>query len=300
MPQFSDNLRGAIYMVLAMLAFVLNDTLMKQVSSDIDLFQAVFLRGILATAILACLTWRNNGFAAARIKPNRFLVYRTIGEVGAMVFFLTALFNMELANATAILQAMPLVVTLGAALVLRESVGWRRYSAIAIGLCGVMIIIRPGGDGFNVYSLSALAAVFFLVLRDLATRGIPRDVSSNFISLVSAIAVMTLGGIVTLLGDWQPVSVQTLLKLSGSAVLLMAGYFWSIQAMRFGEVSFTSPFRYSSLIWSILMGYLAFGDTPDLAMIIGSIIVVASGLFTLYRERKVKLSLARPIKDASP
>lgn len=300
MPQFSDNLRGAIYMVLAMLAFVLNDTLMKQVSSDIDLFQAVFLRGILATAILAGLTWRNNGFAAARIKPNRFLVYRTIGEVGAMVFFLTALFNMELANATAILQAMPLVVTLGAALVLRESVGWRRYSAIAIGLCGVMIIIRPGGDGFNVYSLSALAAVFFLVLRDLATRGIPRDVSSNFISLVSAIAVMTLGGIVTLLGDWQPVSVQTLLKLSGSAVLLMAGYFWSIQAMRFGEVSFTSPFRYSSLIWSILMGYLAFGDTPDLAMIIGSIIVVASGLFTLYRERKVKLSQARPIKDASP
>lgn len=300
MPQFSDNLRGAIYMVLAMLAFVLNDTLMKQVSSDIDLFQAVFLRGILATTILVFLTWRNRGFAAARLKPNRFLVYRTLGEVGAMVFFLTALFNMELANATAILQAMPLVVTLGAALVLRETVGWRRYSAIAIGLCGVLIIIRPGGDGFNIYSLSALAAVFFLVLRDLATRGIPRDVSSNFISLVSAIAVMALGGIVTLFGDWQPVSVLTLLKLSGSALLLMAGYFWSIQAMRFGEVSFTSPFRYTSLIWSILMGYLAFGDTPDLPMIIGSIIVVASGLFTLYRERKVKLSKARPIKAASP
>lgn len=300
MPQFSENLRGAIYMVLAMLAFVLNDTLMKQVSSDIDLFQAVFLRGILATTILAFLTWRNRGFAAARLKPNRFLVYRTLGEVGAMVFFLTALFNMELANATAILQAMPLVVTLGAALVLRETVGWRRYSAIAIGLCGVLIIIRPGGDGFNIYSLSALAAVFFLVLRDLATRGIPRDVSSNFISLVSAIAVMALGGIVTLFGDWQPVSVLTLLKLSGSALLLMAGYFWSIQAMRFGEVSFTSPFRYTSLIWSILMGYLAFGDTPDLPMIIGSIIVVASGLFTLYRERKVKLSKARPIKAASP
>jgi S-adenosylmethionine uptake transporter len=137
-------------------------------------------------------------------------------------------------------------------------------------------------------------------LRDLATRGIPRDVSSNFISLVSAIAVMALGGIVTLFGDWQPVSVLTLLKLSGSALLLMAGYFWSIQAMRFGEVSFTSPFRYTSLIWSILMGYLAFGDTPDLPMIIGSIIVVASGLFTLYRERKVKLSKARPIKAASP
>jgi len=191
-------------------------------------------------------------------------------------------------------------VTLGAALVLRETVGWRRYSAITIGLCGVLIIIRPGGEGFNIFSLSALAAVFFLVLRDLATRGIPRDMSSNFISLVSAIAVMTMGGIVTWFSDWQPVSALTLLKLTGSALFLMAGYFCSIQAMRFGEVSFTSPFRYTSLIWSIIMGYLAFGDTPDVPMIIGSIIVVGSGLFTLYRERKVKMSKAPQVKAASP
>ncbi len=300
MPQFNENMRGAAYMVLAMLTFVLNDALMKTVSPDIGLFQAVFLRGILATTVLGLLTWRSHGFATARGKPNKYLVLRTIGEVGAGIFFLTALFNMEFANAAAIMQAMPLVVTLGAALVLRETVGWRRYSAITIGLMGVIIIIRPGSDGFNIFSLSALAAVFFLMLRDLATRGIPRDMSSNFISLVSSIAVMTVGGIVTLFGDWQPVSALTLSKLTGSALFLMVGYFYSIQAMRFGEVSFTSPFRYTSLIWSILMGYLIFGDIPDVPMIIGSIIVVGSGLFTLYRERKVKLSKARQIKAASP
>lgn len=300
MPQFSDNLRGAAYMVLAMLGFVLNDAIMKLVSSDVHLYQAIFLRGVLATAIMGILAWRSGGFSVPRNVTNKFVVLRTIGELGGTVFFLTALFNMELANAGAILQAMPLVVTLGAALILRETVGWRRYSAITVGLLGVLIIIRPGGDGFNIFSLSALAAVFCLVLRDLATRGIPRDMSSNFISFVAAAAVMVMGAIVTLFGEWQPVSALSLLKLTASALFLMAGYFWSIQAMRFGEVSFTSPFRYTSLIWAIILGYVVFGDIPDVPMIIGSIIVVGSGLFTLYRERQVKLSKAKDIKAASP
>lgn len=300
MPQLSENMRGAAYMVLAMLGFVLNDAIMKLVSSDVDLYQAIFLRGVLATAIMGFLAWRSGGFAAPRNATNKYLVLRTIGELGGTVFFLTALFNMELANAGAILQAMPLVVTLGAALILRETVGWRRYSAITVGLLGVLIIIRPGGEGFNIFSLSALAAVFCLVLRDLATRGIPRDMSSNFISFVAAAAVMIMGAIVTLFGEWQPVSALTLLKLTASALFLMAGYYWSIQAMRFGEVSFTSPFRYTSLIWAIVLGYVLFGDIPDVPMIIGSIIVVCSGLFTLYRERKVKLSKAQQIKAASP
>ncbi len=300
MPQFSDNLRGAAYMVLAMLGFVLNDAIMKLVSSDVHLYQAIFLRGVLATAIMGFLAWRSGGFAVPRNATNKFVVLRTIGELGGTVFFLTALFNMELANAGAILQVMPLVVTLAAALILRETVGWRRYSAITVGLLGVLIIIRPGGEGFNIFSLSALAAVFCLVLRDLATRGIPRDMSSNFISFVAAAAVMIMGAIVTLFGEWQPVSALTLLKLTGSALFLMAGYFWSIQAMRFGEVSFTSPFRYTSLIWAIILGYVVFGDIPDVPMIIGSIIVVGSGLFTLYRERQVKLSKAKNIKAASP
>lgn len=300
MPQFSDNLRGAAYMVLAMLGFVLNDAIMKLVSSDVHLYQAIFLRGVLATAIMGILAWRSGGFSVPRNVTNKFVVLRTIGELGGTVFFLTALFNMELANAGAILQAMPLVVTLGAALILRETVGWRRYSAITVGLLGVLIIIRPGGDGFNIFSLSALAAVFCLVLRDLATRGIPRDMSSNFISFVAAAAVMIMGVIVTLFGEWQPVSALSLLKLTASALFLMAGYFWSIQAMRFGEVSFTSPFRYTSLIWAIILGYVVFGDIPDVPMIIGSIIVVGSGLFTLYRERQVKLSKAKDIKAASP
>lgn len=300
MPQIGDNMRGAGFMVLAMLGFTLNDALMKLANVEIGLFQAIFLRGILATALMGVLTWRSGGFTGRRAALDRHLVLRTVGELAGTVFFLTALFNLELANAAAILQAMPLIVTLAAAVILREAVGWRRYSAITAGLLGVLIIIRPGGEGFNIFSLSALAAVFCLVLRDLATRRIPHDISANFISFYASCAVMIMGGLVTLSGTWQPVSALTLLKLTGSAFFLLTAYFCSIQAMRFGDVSFTSPFRYTALIWAGLLGYIAFGDIPDLAMIIGSVIVVGSGLFTLYRERKLALGRRRPIPPASP
>ena len=300
MPQIGDNMRGAGFMVLAMLGFTLNDALMKLANVDIDLFQAIFLRGILATALMGVLTWRSGGFASRRAAFDKHLVLRTIGELAGTVFFLTALFNMELANAAAILQAMPLIVTLAAAVILREAVGWRRYSAIAVGLVGVLIIIRPGGEGFNIYSLSALAAVFCLVARNLARRQIPRDISANFISFYASCAVMIMGGLVTLSGTWQPVSALTLVKLTGSAFFLLTAYFCSIQAMRCGEVSFTSPFRYTALIWAGLLGYIVFGDIPDLAMIIGSIIVVCSGLFTLYRERKLAISRRLSVGPASP
>lgn len=287
MPELSQNMRGAVFMTLAALAFTLNDSMMKLTNGEVGLFQAIFVRGIFATAVMGILTWRSGGFSGAGAAREMPLIWRTVGELAGTVFFLTALFNMPLANAAAILQAMPLLVTLMAALVLREAVGWRRYSAILVGLIGVLIIIRPGGDGFNVYSISALIAVFCLVLRDLATRRINRQISASFISFFSSAAVMLMGAIGTVFGTWEPISTEVFLKLAGSAIFLLAAYFFSIQAMRFGDVSFTSPFRYTALIWAGLLGFFIFSDVPDVPMVVGSIIVVASGLFTLYREHEI-------------
>lgn len=287
MTNLSQNMRGAIFMTLAMLAFTLNDSMIKLTDGEVGLYQAIFLRGILATAVMGFITWKTGGFNNLPTFADRPLLWRTVGELLGTIFFLTALFNMPLANAAAILQAMPLVVTLAASIIFREAVGWRRYSAIAVGLVGVLIIIRPGGDGFNIYSLSVLAAVFCLVLRDLATRRINRAVPASFISFFSSAAVMIMGGIGTLFVDWQPVSAANVLQLSGSAIFLLSAYFFSIQAMRFGDVSFTSPFRYTALIWAGILGFVFFADIPDVPMIIGSLIVVASGLFTLYREHKL-------------
>lgn len=289
MTELSQNMRGAVFMTLAMLAFTLNDAMIKLTNGEVGLYQAIFLRGILATAVMGFLTWKTGGFKDLPTFADRPLLWRTVGELSGTIFFLTALFNMPLANAAAILQAMPLVVTLAAAIIFRETVGWRRYSAITVGLVGVLIIIRPGGDGFNIYSLCALAAVFCLVLRDLATRRINRAIPASFISFFSSAAVMVMGGIGTLFVEWRPVSTANLLQLSGSAIFLLSAYFFSIQAMRFGDVSFTSPFRYTALIWAGILGFVLFADIPDMLMIVGSIIVVASGLFTLYREHKLAI-----------
>ena len=150
MSPISENARGALYMMVAMAGFVCNDTMMKLASAELTLFQAVFLRGLMASALMAALAVAR-GELMHRVAPvdRRTLALRAVGEIGGTICFLTALFNMPIANATAILQAMPLAVTLAAALFLGERVGWRRYGAICAGFVGVLIIVRPGTDGFN-------------------------------------------------------------------------------------------------------------------------------------------------------
>ena len=168
MIALSDNARGAICMMVSMAAFVCNDTIVKVVSADLPLFPTIFLRGVFATGLLFALTYRNDSLRPSLTSKDRGVVaVRTAAEVGATLCFLTALTNMQIANAMAILQVMPLAVTLAAALFLREAVGWRRWSAIAVGFVGVLIIIKPGSEGFNNYSLLTLGAVAMMVIRDL-------------------------------------------------------------------------------------------------------------------------------------
>ena len=168
MTPLAENLRGAGLMMAAMAAFVLNDTLMKLVSANLNLFQAVFLRGIGTTILILLIAWWQDAlhFRPAR-RDRRIMAWRTLGDMGQMICFLTALFHMPIANVSAILQSLPLAMTLAAALFLKEPVGWRRYCAIGAGFIGVLMIVRPGSEGFNVYSLIALTTVLFVVLRDV-------------------------------------------------------------------------------------------------------------------------------------
>ncbi|MEH6527826.1 MAG: DMT family transporter [Sneathiella sp.] len=284
--QLSDNMRGAAYMSISMAAFVLNDTTMKLAAEHLSMFQAMFLRGIFTTVLLGALTAYNKAFVFRIPKADRkTLILRLIGEIGGTVCFLTALFNMPIANATAILQALPLAVTLAGALFLKEIVGWRRYLAIAVGFIGVLIIVRPGSDGFNEFSLWAVAAVFFIVLRDLATRQLSPAIPSLFVSLLTSIAILLVGGILSFTMEWKPVTAEGLGLLSGAAVFVIFGYLFSVMAMRVGDISFSSPFRYTILLWAIILGNVVFGDSPDQWTIFGSLIIVGSGVYTFYRER---------------
>lgn len=295
-PQ-SDNIKGALLMAASMAAFVSNDALIKLASEEASLFQALLLRGLAATAILfAIALWRRE--LRVRVAPDqrRILALRLVGEVGATLCFLTALFNMPLANATAILQSLPLAVTLGAAVFLREPVGWRRWSAIAVGFLGVLIIVRPGSEGFNAYSLSALGAVCFVVLRDLSTRRLDAKVPSILVALLTSIAITVLGAVMTpLTGAWRPLSGETLGLLMGAAAFLIFGYLFSVMTMRVGEVAFVAPFRYTVLLWAVILGIVLFGDYPDAWTLTGGAVIVGSGLYTFHRERRRRtLAAKRP------
>ena len=179
-----------------MLAFTLNDTLVKAAINDgVPLYQVIALRGIVAGLGLCLIAWRQNGtltlWPAGR--DRLFLALRTVGELGATWSFLVALTHMPLANLSAILQSLPLVVTLVAALVLGERIGWRRMLAIVVGFVGVMIIIRPGAADFDRWSVLGLVSVAFVVLRDLATRKFSHALPSTTGAIWAAFTVLTLG-----------------------------------------------------------------------------------------------------------
>jgi drug/metabolite transporter (DMT)-like permease len=282
----SDNARGAAYMSLSMAGFIVNDAIMKVVLAELPLGQAVFLRGLVATALIASLAAMQGVLVVpiARVDRPR-LALRTVAEICMTLCYLTALSLMPLANATAILQAMPLTVTLAAVLLLGERVGWRRWAAIIAGFAGVLLIVRPGPEGFSGGALFALVALAFLVTRDIVTRLFDASLPSTFVALLTAGSITIVGGVMTALSPWVPVTTVQMALLAGTAVLVLVGYLFGIMTMRIGDVAFIAPFRYTMLIWAMIVGFVAFGDIPDIWTMVGASIVVAAGLFTFWRER---------------
>jgi S-adenosylmethionine uptake transporter len=285
----SDNMRAALMMALSMTAFTVNDALMKLAAPNLPFFQQIVVRGVLITVglfILAAL-WGHLGYRPSG-KDRALTALRTFAEMFSTIFFLTALFSIPLANLSAILQSLPLTVTLAAAIFFGEPVGWRRFVAIGIGFVGVTIIIRPGMDGFSVYSLYGVAAVIGVTFRDLASRRLSKTIPSSRVALSAALGVTIMSGIGSLVlrEVWIMPSLREWLLIGGASVCLMAGYISAVGAMRLGEIGFVAPFRYTSLLVALFLGYVLLDEWPDGWTLFGAGIVVATGLFTLYRERK--------------
>ena len=282
----STNLRAALFMSLSMAGFTANDAITKSVAQSMNMGQVMFVRGVFATLLIALLAWRSGALASLRGSGHPLVVIRVAAEIGATVCFLVALQNLPLATVSAVLQALPLAVTMGAALVFSEPVGWRRWLAIVAGFAGVLIIVRPGFEGFNAFALLALLCVAFCAVRDLATKRIPASVSTLLVSAATSAAITVAGAaLVQPFGGWTEMTGESGLLLFVAAMLLIVGYQFVILAMREGEISFVAPFRYTGLLWAILLSFVVFNDTPDLAMIIGASLVVGSGLYAFYRER---------------
>lgn len=284
----TGNLGAALLMMASMAAFTLNDACVKLAGGSLPLFQLVTLRGLLASVLIYGLA-RSLGTLRFRLPGRdwRLIGLRAASEVAATYFFLTALMHLPLPNVTAVLQVLPLTVTLGAALFFGETVGWRRMLAIGIGFGGMLLIVRPGPEGFNLYAGYALAAVAAVTCRDLVTRRMSPQVPAMTVTLVSSLSVLTFAALASLAVPWQPVSAREGGLIALAALFIIGGYLFSVMVMRTGEVSFTAPFRYTGLVWALILGWLVFGDWPDPVTMLGAGIVVASGLFALWRERKV-------------
>ncbi|MCZ4353700.1 DMT family transporter [Roseovarius aestuarii] len=293
--KFSDNLLASLLMMAAMAGLTLNDAFLKSMSGQVPLYQLLFLRGVFTALAVAVIAWRMRAFSYRIARRDwGFIAIRTATEVTAAYFFMTALFNMPLANVVAIMQAVPLTITLAAALFLKEPLGWRRMSAIIVGFVGVLLIVRPGSEGFNAYSLYCLGAVVCVTLRDLSTRRLSREVPSLMVTLVATIAVMVAFGTASLTQDWQPMDTREWGLLLTASVFAIGAYLSSIMAMRIGEISFVSPFRYTALIWGLILGWLMFGDWPAPIVLLGAAIVAGSGVFTLYREARLRRRTPKP------
>ncbi|MFT7059053.1 MAG: drug/metabolite transporter (DMT)-like permease [Pseudorhodobacter sp.] len=282
-----DNLRGSLLMIASMAGFAVEDLFLKIAARQLPVGQILMMFGAAGCLAFVGLAKANGARILHPAALCRAVVLRAIFEVMGRVFYTFALALTSLASASAILQATPLVVVGGAALIFGEKVGWRRWSAIAVGFIGVLIILRPGLEGFSALSILAVLGLLGFAGRDLATRAAPPELS-NLVLGVYGFAMMIPAGAVLLVatGGAQIPEPQAAVALGFASLFGVMGYYALTAAMRLGEISVVTPFRYTRLVFALILAILFLGESPDLATLLGGAIVVGSGIYTLLRGRK--------------
>lgn len=295
-----DNLSGILAILAGTIFFTLNDSIVKLLGQHLPPGEIMALRGSFATSLLlaACLrfgalTWRPGTLH----RPAFWL--RLIGELGATVTFVVALMHMQFADISGILQFQPLSLTAASALFLAEPVGLRRWVAAAAGFVGVLLIIRPGGSAFEPFALMAIACVLFSTLRDLSTRLVPAGTPALLMSLCSALVVTAFGFMMRIGETWVAPAPMDWFGLVATATLIFAGYLLVTIAVRIGELSVVSPFRYAGVIFAVALQVAIWGIAPDAATAAGIVVVVLAGLYTFHREQvRLHAVLGAPSKAA--
>ena len=294
-----NNLRGILFITAAMAAFSIEDSFIKHLSGSVPKGQIMMILGFGGALVffLVALRQRTNVFSSRHFSWP--LLWRTACESVAALFFITSLSLVPITTVAAVFQATPLAITLGAALFLGEQVGWRRWSAIMVGFLGVLIIIRPGMAGFDPASLFVGITVFTIAARDLLTRLVPTETSSTVVSFYGFFALVFASPLLMAFTGWpQAVAGKDMLSLGAAVAFGVIGYYLIVTAMRMGEASAIMPFRYTRLLFSLILGAWIFGESPDALTYLGSALIIASGLYTFLRERKLARELASEAKAA--
>ncbi len=272
-------------MLTAMSLFICNDALMKLAREAYPAGQAIALRTIFAMAagLALVLAFREGDRLMLALRPV--VLLRGVIEAGVALSMVWAIGRLPLANITAIGMASPLIIVVLAVLMGIEKVGWRRTAAVTVGFCGVLIVVRPTAEGFSPAAIVALLSAVLVGFRDLLTRRIGKDIPSTVVSFTTTmiVGVIALGYGIT--EDWEPVWRRETVYVAVAAVLVSAGSFFIISAFRDADVGVISGFRYSIVIFAVIIGYLGWGEVPDPLAFAGIALIVGSGLYTMHRQR---------------
>ena len=294
------NRRGMFALTGAMAAFAINDMVMKLSAQRYPLGEVITVRGAIATLLVGTVMLALGQISALRfIRP--LVLARTMFDGLAMVLFTTALIHMPLAELSAINLVSPLLITAAAVIFFHEEVGWRRWTAIAIGFLGTLLIIKPTPGAFNAWALLGVATAFASVARDMITRLVDPRIPSIMVSFLAAFGSMMIGPVMGLSERWPPMAAADVAMLAISAVSIATGHMLVVTAFRgSADVAAIAPFRYTLLIFAGVCGYLGFGEVPDRFAIFGSVLIVGSGLYALHREVVRRRAVAGSVPPAEP
>ena len=272
-------------MTVGSIGYVVNDAAIRRITDEgPGVYQALCMRSIALVVVFAALG-RIRGESTRRWHFDRPLVTRVAAEVGGSALFFAAIVQLEFANAQAILQIVPVAVTLAAALLLGERVSGAQYAAILLGFVGVIVIVRPATEGFSAWSLLVLASTAFLVVREFATRSVDPRVPAVSVAMVTAAGLAILTAALSLPGGWDGLNGVSIGYLGLSIASLMIGYLFTIETVRVGDLSVSAPFRYTVVVGAVVAGYLMFDEVPDALTIVGIVVIVLSGLWSMRLER---------------
>ncbi len=283
-----NNLNGILLMILAMAGFALEDLFVKLLSKTISTGQILITVGICSSIVFALMAHAKGHSIFAANVWTRATIARTVAEAIAAVAFVTSLSLLPISTVAAVFQVTPLAITMGAALFLGEQVGWRRWVAIFIGFIGVLIIIRPGLSVFDPSVIFILISVLGVAIRDLITRIIPKNVASTIIAFQAFASLVFAGVLLLFLGSDTLVAVSKLevIYFLASIAFGVAGYYGIVATMRLGDAAAITPFRYTRLLFSIIIGVFVFNERPDALTLLGAAIIIGTGLYTFWRERR--------------
>ena len=287
----NNEIFGIFCMISCMFFFSINDAIIKYIlkiyNDTTILGEVIFIRGIFSTIILGLYLYYKKKLDF-EVVTSKYLHARGFVESIAAVFFFLGLMYLPFGELYSLLNLAPILITASGAFILGEKVGWRRWTAVILGFVGVMIVIKPHDLQFGYAFIYPLISAIFIAQRDTITRKYLEKFDSLQVVFITSLSVTIFFSFGMLL-NFKPINLEIFIFIFLSAIFVTAGYYFSVLTIKVANISTTSPFRYTIIIFGIILGYFIFNETPSINMIFGSILIISSGIFIIFRQKKIGL-----------